>query len=151
MNFDDLIRTGQWKKEKTSKRKFAEFIAFAENELVAARYNLNRFPLVAFKSTYDALPHAGNALIRCHGFRPTAQYTHKTITEFVERIFGQDYGDLVRSFQRMRRKRHPLQYEAVFSESKGEVKRCIEEQDNRPRGITIEDRGPGEEKDGARG
>ena len=33
--------------------------------------------------------------------------------------------ELVRSFKRMRKKRHPLQYEAVFSESKEEVKNSI--------------------------
>ena len=125
MIFEDLIRIGQLKKEETSRQKLTEFIIFAENELSAANFNLDKFPLTAYKSAYDALIHAGNALIRYHGYRPTTKYTHATITEFVDRIFGKEYGDLVRSFKRMRKKRHPLQYDAIFSESREEVKNSI--------------------------
>lgn len=69
--------------------------------------------------------HAGNALIRYYGYRPTAKYTHATVTQFVDRLLGKDFSYLVKSFKRMRRKRHPLQYEAKFSESKKEVKDSI--------------------------
>lgn len=125
MQFDDLIKNGQIVKEHTSKEKIAEFLEFAENELSAAKFNLSKFPLTAYKSAYDALVHAGNALIRFYGFRPTAKYTHATITEFVDRILGREYGHLVRTFKRMRKKRHPLQYEAKFSESQKEVQNSI--------------------------
>lgn len=126
MKFDDLLHAGQLKKEETARQKLSEFAAIAEKELSAAKFNLTKFPLTAYKSAYDALIHIGNALIRYHGYRPTAKYTHATITEFVDRILGEEYGDLVRSFKRMRKKRHPLQYEAVFSESREEVKNSIE-------------------------
>lgn len=125
MEFDDLLKTGQLKKEYTSKQKIAEFLEFAGSELSAAKFNLPKFPLTAFKSAYDALIHAGNALIRYYGYRPTTKYTHATITEFVDRILGKDYSYLVKSFKRMRRKRHPLQYEAKFSESQEEIKNSI--------------------------
>ena len=125
MEFSDLLRSGQLKKEHTSKQKIAEFLEFAENELSAAKFNLSEFSLIAYKSAYDALIHAGNALIRYYGYRPTAKYTHATITEFVDRIFGKEYGSLAKSFKRMRRKRHPLQYEAKFSESQEEIKTSI--------------------------
>lgn len=125
MKFNDLLKLGRLKKEHTSKQKIAEFLEFAENEISAAKFNLSKFPLTAYKSAYDALIHAGNALIRYYGYRPTTKYTHATITEFVDRILGKDYGHLARSFKRMRRKRHPLQYEAKFSESKEEIKNSI--------------------------
>lgn len=125
MRFDDLIKTGQLKKENTSKAKIAEFLQFAEEELAAAKFNFPKFRLTAYKSAYDALIHAGNALIRYYGYRPTTKYTHVTIIEFVERILGIDYGNLVRSFKRMRRKRHPLQYEAKFIESDEEIKNTV--------------------------
>lgn len=125
MKFDDLLKSGRLVKEHTSKQKIAEFLQFAEEEISAADFNLTRFPLTAYKSAYDALMHAGNALIRYYGYRPTAKYTHATVTEFVDRVLGKDFGYLVKSFKRMRRKRHPLQYEAKFSESKKEVKDSI--------------------------
>lgn len=125
MEFQDLLKLGQLKIEHTSKEKIAEFLQFAEDEISAAKFNLPKFPLTAYKSAYDALIHAGNALIRHYGYRPTTKYTHATITIFVDRILGKEYGNLVKSFKQMRRKRHPLQYEAKFSESHEEVKLCI--------------------------
>lgn len=129
MGFSDLLNNGQLVKENTPKEKNIEFLEFAENEIAAARFNLSKFPLTAYKSAYDALIHAGNALMRFYGYRPTTKFTHATITEFVDRILGKEYGYLVRSFKRMRRKRHPLQYEAQFSESHKEVGDSIDRAD----------------------
>src|SRR4030042_6983192 len=125
MRFDDLVKSGQLAKEETSKHKISEFLQFAEEEISAAKFNLLKFPLTAYKSAYDGLIHAGSALIRYYGYRPTEKYTHATITEFVDRILGKDFGHLARSFKRMRRKRHPLQYDAKFTESKEEDKNSI--------------------------
>lgn len=129
MEFNDLINNGQLIKENTSKEKIVEFLQFAENEISAAKFNLSKFPLTAYKSAYDALIHSGNALIRFYNFRPTSKFTHATITEFVDRALGKEYGDLARSFKRMRRKRHPLQYEAQFSESHKEIGDSIDKAD----------------------
>jgi len=123
--FDDLLKNGQVIKENTTKEKIAEFLQFAEDELAAAKFNLQKFPMTAYKSAYDALMHAGNALIRFYGYRPTDKFTHATITECVDRVLGQECGDLARGFKRMRKKRHPLQYNALFSESHKEVKDSI--------------------------
>ncbi len=125
MQFDDLLKNGQVVKENTAKEKIAEFLQFAEDELAAATFNLQKFPLTAYKSAYDALLHAGNALIRFYGYRPTDKFTHATITECVDRVLGQECGDLARGFKRMRKKRHPLQYDALFSESHQEVEDSI--------------------------
>ncbi len=125
MQLDDLLKNGQIVKESTTKEKIGEFLQFAEDELAAAKFNLVRFPLTAYKSAYDALIHAGNALIRSYGYRPTDKFTHATITECVDRMLGQECGDLARGFKRMRKKRHPLQYDALFSESHKEVQDSI--------------------------
>ncbi len=125
MRLDDLLKNGQIVKENTTKEKIGGFLQFAEDELAAAKFNLAKFPLTAYKSAYDALIHAGNALIRSYGYRPTDKFTHATITECVDRMLGQECGDLARGFKRMRKKRHPLQYDALFSESHKEVQDSI--------------------------
>jgi len=66
-------------------------------------------------------------LIRYYGFRPTQKYTHATIAEFTDRILGKEYSKLTKRFKRMRRKRHPLQYDAAFIESEEEVRKSINE------------------------
>lgn len=125
MQFNDLLKNGQIVKEDTTKEKIVEFLEFAENELSASKFNLQKFPLTAYKSAYDALMHAGNALIRFYGYRPTDKFTHATITECVDRILGAECGGLARGFKRMRKKRHPLQYNTLFSESHKEVQDSI--------------------------
>ena len=127
MNFDDLVKSGRLRKEETGKDKIAEFLQFAETEVEAAGYLLPKFRAIAYKSAYDALIHAGNALIRHYGYRPTEKFTHATITECTDRILGEEYGTLVGRFKRMRRKRHPLQYEASFVESETEVQKSVNE------------------------
>lgn len=127
MNFNDLVRSGQLKKEITNKEKISEFLEFAENEIDGAKYNFPKYKLIAYKSAYDALIHAGNALIRYYGYRPTNKYTYVTITDFTDRVLGKEYSALINRFKRMRRKRHPMQYEADFGESSAEIQRSIGE------------------------
>lgn len=71
MSFDDLVKSERLREEKTGKDKIAEFLQFAETEIEAAKYLLPNYKAIAYKSAYDALIHAGNALIRYYGFRPT--------------------------------------------------------------------------------
>ena len=127
MDLKDLLRSDRLKEEKTGQDKIVEFLEFAETEIEAANYLLPKFSSQAYKSAYDALIHAGNALVRFYGFRPTQKYTHATIVEFTNRALGKDYGGLVGRFERMRRKRHPLQYEASFVESETEVRKSIDD------------------------
>jgi len=103
--------------------------------LAAAKFNVLKFPLTAYKCAYDALMHAGNALIRFYGYRPTEKFTHATITECVDRILGAECGDSARGFKQMRKKRHPLQYDAQFLESHKEVRDAIARADELVRKI----------------
>jgi uncharacterized protein (UPF0332 family) len=125
--FDDLVRGHQLMPEHTSKEKIQESLGFAAKEIEAAEYLLPKFRAEAYKAAYDALLHAGNALIRSYGYRPTHKSTHATLTEITERIMGKGDGHLVGRFKRMRRKRHQLQYDAIFIESADEVKKSIGE------------------------
>lgn len=67
MNFDDLLKSSRLRREKTGQDKIAEFLEFAEVEIDAARYLLPKYRAIAYKSAYDALIHAENALIRYYG------------------------------------------------------------------------------------
>jgi len=127
MDFTDLVRAGQLKEEATSPEKISEYLRFADDEIRAAQQLLPDFPAVAYKAAYDALIHAGNALIRSYGYRPTQKFTHVTIARFTEEALRKDSQALTNRFERMRRKRHPLLYEAVFLESTSEVKRAVKD------------------------
>jgi hypothetical protein len=52
VDFSDLINKGQLKKEETAKADIAGFLQFAEEEISAAKFNLEKFPLTAYKSAF---------------------------------------------------------------------------------------------------
>ena len=72
MDLKDLLRSDRLKEEKTGQDKIVEFLEFAETEIEAANYLLPKFSSQAYKSAYDALIHAGNALVGFYG-RPHAE------------------------------------------------------------------------------
>lgn len=123
--FDDLLAADRLRKEHTSDDRIAEYLNAADEEIAAARVVISQSRMVAFKAAYDALIHAGNALIRTYGFRPTARDTHVTIVECTNRLLGAEYGTMVRRFKQMRRARHALQYEAIFGESDAGVEKDV--------------------------
>lgn len=88
---------------------------------------LPKFPAEGYKQAYDALVHASNALIHHYGYRPTTERTHVTLVEVTRHALGKDSERLVRRFETMRRKRHPLQYEATFAESVEQVQKAIDD------------------------
>lgn len=125
--FDDMVRGHQLQPEHTSKEKIQESLGFAAKEIEAAEYLMPKYRAEAYKAAYDALLHAANALIRSYGYRPTHKSTHATLNEITERIMGKGDGHLVGRFKRMRRKRHQLQYDAIFIESTEEVTKTIQD------------------------
>jgi uncharacterized protein (UPF0332 family) len=55
---------------------------------------------------------ASKALMYSRGYLPTADRSHKTIVEFTKLILGGGYENIVRQFNRMRRRRHNFIYDS---------------------------------------
>lgn len=49
------------------------------------------------------------------GLRPSDGYQHKTVVEFIDKILGSEYRDIIERFDRMRRKRNIFMYEFDIS------------------------------------
>lgn len=78
-----------------------------------------------YTKCYTALLRAGTALILSKGYRPKGSSHHKIVVDVASLILGQKYKTLVRSFDRMRRKRNQFIYEGDISISKTEAKNSL--------------------------
>jgi len=80
---------------------------------------------MAYALAYQAMLHAGRALLFSQGYRPSAYQAHKTVVECTRKALGKEYKILIIKFDKMRKKRHQLIYEAVIEISTTETKSAI--------------------------
>jgi uncharacterized protein (UPF0332 family) len=69
---------------------------------------------------------AGKALMYSKGYLPTAKRSHKTIVEFTKAMLGNEYDNLIRRFNRMRRQRHDFIYDSKNHITLHEAKLSLE-------------------------
>lgn len=83
----------------------------SRKELEVAEANLVIDSIVAYSCAYQAMLHAGRGLMFSYGYRPCDGEQHKTVVLFCENILGKDFAELVRKFDRMRKKRNQFTYD----------------------------------------
>lgn len=74
---------------------------------------------------YMAMLKAGRALMLLEGYVPDDGGQHRTVVEMTSLILGKEYETLVSHFERMRRKRNELTYEAGILLSKNDASRAF--------------------------
>lgn len=70
---------------------------------------------------YMAMLKAGRALLLLEGYIPYDGSQHKTVVELTSAILGDEYRNLTKQFETMRRKRNEMTYEAGVLLSKSEA------------------------------
>lgn len=83
----------------------------SKKDLLTSKANLDIDEEWAYTIAYHAMLRAGRALMMSFGYKPKGKDQHKTIVRFTGTIFGNKFRELVRKFNRMRRKRHDFIYE----------------------------------------
>jgi len=78
-----------------------------------------------YELSYEAMLLAGRALVFSFNFRPRTIGSHKTVVEFVEKVFGKEDGVLAAKFNKMRKNRHYLIYGSGLAISQTEAKNAI--------------------------
>lgn len=66
---------------------------------------------VAYALAYQAMLRAGRGLMFSRGYRSCDGEQHKTVVLFCEDVLGHEFADLVRKFDRMRKKRNQFNYD----------------------------------------
>lgn len=126
VNFDRFLKDNFVKRAKPDFKQIVVQLKRANKDLKTAESVLIVDPTWAFAITYHAMIRASKALMFAKGYLPTVKRSHKTIVEFTRLILGDEYGNLIRRFNRMRRKRHDFIYDSVNDITTNEVKSSIE-------------------------
>lgn len=124
--YQSLIEKGFLKREKTDFGRIQKTLQKAGKSLKSAKILLKAEQEEgAFEMAYEAMLSAGRALVFSYGLRPRTQGSHKIVVEFVGLALGSGFDLIVEKFDRMRRTRHYLVYEAEISVSKTEAENAV--------------------------
>ena len=74
---------------------------------------------------YNEMLKAGRALLLFKGYRPSDGEQHKTIVIMTGLFLGKEYSDVISLFEKMRRKRNELTYEASILLSHTEAEKAF--------------------------
>lgn len=104
-------RRGLIREEKIGFDQVVKHIERARKDLRVAQANFKIDMEAAYNYAYLAMLRAGRALMFSYGLRPTDGEQHKTVVSFCEYILGDKFLELVRRFDRMRKKRNRFTYD----------------------------------------
>lgn len=126
MSYERFLRDNLVKKQKPDFKQIAAQLKRANRDIETAEAVMLVDLTWAYTITYHAMIRASRALMFAKGYLPTAKRTHKTIIEFTKLLMGDEYDNLIRRFNRMRRQRHDFIYDSINDITNQEVKSSIE-------------------------
>ena len=111
MQFVELEEKGLIGRIETSFKQIYNFLSRSRKDLQTSKDNLSIDEAWSYAIAYHAVLRAGRALMMSFGYRPRGRDQHTTVVRFTSIVFGDQFKDLIRNFDRMRRKRHDFIYE----------------------------------------
>ena len=111
MQFEELEEKGLIQKIKINFKQIYNFLLRSKKDLQTSKANLAIDKEWSYAIAYHAMLRAGRALMMSFGYRPRGKDQHVTVVRFTTVVFGDKFKDLIRNFDRMRRKRHDFIYE----------------------------------------
>lgn len=120
--YKEFIDKGLMKSEKINFSDVRKVLVKAQNNLKSAEILfVSEQYENSFELSYEAMLSAGRALAFSSNLRPRAQGSHKIIADFTEKELGKNNINMIRKFDKMRKKRHYLIYGAGLEISKTEA------------------------------
>jgi uncharacterized protein (UPF0332 family) len=113
MPYDELLRTRRIRKEAISKKEVGRAPARAERDLRTARVVMAEDWDWGFAIAYDAVLQASRAFMFAQGYRPESKESHKNVFAFMREAIGEEFGELIGYFDRIRTKRHRAIYDVA--------------------------------------
>lgn len=108
---EELEKRGLAGKIRINYKQIYNHLLRSKKDLLTSRANLDIDEEWAYAIAYHAILRAGRALMMSFGYKPKGKDQHKIIVQFIRVILGDRFNELVRKFDRMRRKRHDFIYE----------------------------------------
>ena len=106
-------------------------IKSAQRDLEVAEKLLSIDEGHSYETAYTAMLHAGRAFVFIKGFRPSANFQHKTVAAFTAHFLGHKYKALIEKFDYMRKSRNnfiyePWKFHVSMTDAKGALKSAQE-------------------------
>lgn len=124
--FKDYFNKGLVKQQKPNFEQIAKQLRRALQDLKTAQHTLDFDPEWASTIAYQAMLRAGRASLFANGYLPVDGAQHKTVVELTGKLLGAEYGDLVRQFEKLRKKRNSFFYDSEDTGNKGEAEKALE-------------------------
>ncbi len=120
-----LEKEGKLKKQKAGLIQVEALLKEAILDLKEANKIYHLAERATYLLAYNAMLKAGRALLLLEGYVPDDGAQHKTVVRVVSAILGKEYENLTNQFDRMRRKRNEMTYEAGALISQSESQKAF--------------------------
>lgn len=125
-SFQRHLEQGYLKKQSPSFAQILKQIKRAYKDLKTAKRTLEYDPEWAATIAYQAMLRGGRALLFAHGYLPADGAQHRTVVELTGKILGDKYANLIRQFNKFRKKRNLFFYDSEDTGNEEEAKRALD-------------------------
>lgn len=120
-----MLNQGLIKKQKVDFSQTKALLLRAQKDVIAAKANLEIDEEVTYNYAYLAMLRCGRSIVFMKGYRSVDGQQHKTIIELSGEILGEEFKNIVKKFDRMRRKRNQFTYDPFIPVSKIEAENAL--------------------------
>lgn len=124
--FQQHFERGLLKKQKPNFAQIQKQIQRAYKDLKTAKHTLEYDPEWATTIVYQAMLRSGRAILFAYGYLPSDGAQHKTVVELTGEILGPDYAELIRQFNKLRKKRNLFFYDSEDTANMAEAEKALE-------------------------
>ena len=120
-----MLNKGLLKIQKVDFSHIEALLLRAQKDLVSAKANLKIDEEVTYNYAYLAMLRCGRSLVFMKGLRSVDGQQHKTIIELSGKILGEKFKNIIKKFDRMRRKRNQFTYDPLMPVSVIEAENAL--------------------------
>ena len=120
-----MLNQGLIKKQKVDFSQIEALLLRAQKDIITAKANLEIDEEVTYNYAYLAMLRCGRSIVFMKGYRSVDGQQHKTIIELSGGILEKEFKNIIKKFDRMRRKRNQFTYDPFIPVSKIEAKNAL--------------------------
>lgn len=120
-----MLEQGLIKKQKVDFSHIEALLRRVQKDIIVAKANLEIDEEVTYNYAYLAILRCGRSIVFMKGYRSIDGQQHKTIIELSGEILGEGFKELIKKFDRMRRKRNQFTYDPFLPVSKTEAENAL--------------------------
>ena len=120
-----MLNQGLIKKQKVDFSHIEALLLRAQKDIIAAKANLKIDEEVTYNYAYLAMLRCGRSIVFMKGYRSVDGQQHKTIIELSGDVLGEKFKNIIKKFDRMRRKRNQFTYNPFIPVSKTEAENAL--------------------------